>query len=44
MTGVPIFILTSGRTFSAAEEFTYNLKNLERAIEEARKGTGGRTI
>ncbi len=28
---VPVFVLTSPRTFSAAEEFTYNLKNLERA-------------
>jgi C-terminal processing protease CtpA/Prc len=28
---VPIFILTSGRTFSAAEEFTYNLKSMKRA-------------
>lgn len=28
---VPVFVLTSGRTFSAAEEFTYNLKNLKRA-------------
>jgi hypothetical protein len=27
-----IYILTSNRTFSAAEEFTYNLKNMERAI------------
>lgn len=27
----PVYILTSKRTFSAAEEFTYNLKNLERA-------------
>lgn len=26
-----VFVLTSGRTFSAAEEFTYNLKNLKRA-------------
>jgi retinol-binding protein 3 len=26
-----IYILTSSRTFSAAEEFTYNLKNLKRA-------------
>ena len=27
----PVYVLTSGRTFSAAEEFSYNLKNLERA-------------
>jgi hypothetical protein len=27
----PIYVLTSGRTFSGAEEFTYNLKNLKRA-------------
>lgn len=27
----PIYILTSGSTFSAAEEFSYNLKNMERA-------------
>jgi retinol-binding protein 3 len=27
----PVYILTSGRTFSAAEEFSYNLKNLKRA-------------
>lgn len=26
-----VYILTSNRTFSAAEEFSYNLKNLERA-------------
>lgn len=26
-----IYVLTSNRTFSAAEEFTYNLKNLKRA-------------
>ncbi len=31
MPQVPVFVLTSGRTFSAAEEFTYNLKNLKRA-------------
>jgi hypothetical protein len=36
----PVFVLTSKRTFSAAEEFTYNLKNLKRAtiVGEA---TGG---
>jgi len=28
----PVYILTSNRTFSAAEEFSYNLKNLNRAI------------
>ena len=31
MPDTPIWILTSNRTFSAAEEFTYNLKNMERA-------------
>jgi len=29
--GKPAFVLTSKRTFSGAEEFTYNLKNLKRA-------------
>ncbi len=31
MTDIPLFVLTSGSTFSGAEEFTYNMKNLERA-------------
>ncbi|MDJ0654447.1 MAG: S41 family peptidase [Xanthomonadales bacterium] len=31
MIDTPIWVLTSGRTFSAAEEFTYNLKHMERA-------------
>lgn len=31
LTDVDLYVLTSGYTFSAAEEFTYNLKNLERA-------------
>ncbi len=31
MADVPIYLLTSQRTFSAAEEFSYNLKNLKRA-------------
>jgi hypothetical protein len=29
--GKPVFVLTSRDTFSGAEEFTYNLKNLKRA-------------
>jgi hypothetical protein len=29
---VDLYILTSGRTFSAAEEFAYNLKNMKRAL------------
>ena len=28
--GKPVFVLTSSRTFSGAEEFSYNLKNLQR--------------
>ena len=28
---IDVYVLTSGRTFSAAEEFSYNLRNLERA-------------
>jgi Peptidase family S41/N-terminal domain of Peptidase_S41 in eukaryotic IRBP len=31
LTGKPVYVLTSKRTFSGAEEFTYNLKNLKRA-------------
>ncbi|REK03567.1 MAG: hypothetical protein DWQ36_19975 [Acidobacteria bacterium] len=31
LSDVPVWVLTSGRTFSAAEEFSYNLRNLERA-------------
>jgi C-terminal processing protease CtpA/Prc len=37
----PVFILTSARTFSAAEEFTYNLKNLERATIVGETTGGG---
>jgi hypothetical protein len=29
---VPLYILTARRTFSGAEEFAYNMKNLERAV------------
>ena len=31
LAGKPVFVLTSKRTFSGAEEFAYNLKNLKRA-------------
>ena len=31
MTNVDLYVLTSDYTFSGAEEFTYNLKNMERA-------------
>lgn len=37
----PVFVLTSNRTFSAAEEFTYNLKNLERATIVGETTGGG---
>ncbi|TMQ17046.1 MAG: hypothetical protein E6J91_10785 [Deltaproteobacteria bacterium] len=46
----PAFVLTSSRTFSGAEEFTYNLKNLKRAtiVGEATGGgahpTAGRRL
>ncbi len=36
----PVYVLTSPSTFSAAEEFSYNLKNLERATLVG-KTTGG---
>ena len=32
MPDVPLYILTSNRTFSAAEEFSYNLQKLNRAV------------
>ncbi|HMU46447.1 MAG TPA: S41 family peptidase [Chitinophagaceae bacterium] len=38
---VPVYILTSNRTFSAAEEFTYNLKNLKRATIVGETTGGG---
>jgi hypothetical protein len=38
---VPVYVLTSGNTFSAAEEFTYNLKNLERATIVGETTGGG---
>jgi hypothetical protein len=39
--GLPVFVLTSSRTFSGAEEFTYNLKNLERATIVGETTGGG---
>ena len=36
-----VFVLTSRRTFSAAEEFTYNLKNLKRATIVGETTGGG---
>jgi len=38
---VPIFVLTSQSTFSAAEEFSYNLRNLERATIVGQTTGGG---
>ena len=37
----PVYILTSRRTFSAAEEFTYNLRNMERATVVGETTGGG---
>ena len=38
---IDVYVLTSQRTFSAAEEFTYNLKNLERATIVGETTGGG---
>ena len=38
---VPVLVLTSGRTFSAAEEFTYNLKSMKRATIVGETTRGG---
>jgi len=37
----PVFVLTSRRTFSGAEEFAYNLKNLKRATIVGERTGGG---
>jgi hypothetical protein len=39
--GKPVYVLTSKNTFSAAEEFTYNLKNLKRATIVGETTGGG---
>jgi hypothetical protein len=38
---IDIYVLTSNRTFSAAEEFSYNLKNLKRATLVGETTRGG---
>jgi hypothetical protein len=37
----PVYVLTSSRTFSAAEEFTYNLKTLKRSTTVGETTGGG---
>lgn len=41
MTDVDLFVLTSARTFSGAEEFTYNIKNLKRGTIVGETTGGG---
>lgn len=41
MPDVDVYVLTSPRTFSAAEEFTYNLKNMKRAVIVGETTGGG---
>ena len=38
---IPLYILTSSRTFSAAEEFAYNLKHMKRAVIIGETTEGG---
>lgn len=46
MTNKPLYILTSEKTFSAAEAFTYSLKHLDKAVVvgEITKGGANRTM
>ncbi|MDQ6829983.1 MAG: S41 family peptidase [Gemmatimonadota bacterium] len=41
MGNIPVYVLTSNRTFSGAEEFTYNLKSLKRATIVGETTGGG---
>jgi retinol-binding protein 3 len=41
MAGVELYVLTSSETFSAAEEFTYNLKSMDRATIVGETTGGG---
>lgn len=41
LSAVPAYVLTSSCTFSGAEEFSYNLKNLKRAIIVGETTAGG---
>lgn len=41
MPATPVYVLTGKKTFSAAEEFTYNLKNLKRATIVGETTGGG---
>lgn len=41
MAAVPVFVLTSSYTFSGAEEFSYNLKNMKRATIVGETTGGG---
>ena len=41
LAAAPAFVLTSSRTFTGAEEFSYNLKNLKRATIVGETTGGG---
>jgi hypothetical protein len=41
MADMPVYVLVSGRTASGAEEFSYNLRNLERATLVGETTAGG---